>query len=147
MDVLPLRATDVGRAVEPEGANITLQSRFDCCMRNFWAPMSAKVKELGVTVVFRGQRLSESLRALRPKQGGVRIHWGHISACRWRTWTQAQVVDYLKKAKVWNCPRSTKTMSAGPKVHALHGVGRGSKRVEAVLWIWLNITRKWLPWK
>jgi 3'-phosphoadenosine 5'-phosphosulfate sulfotransferase (PAPS reductase)/FAD synthetase len=112
VDVLPLRATPVGRAIEPEGARVTLQSKFDCCWRNFWQPMTEKVKELGITLLIRGQRDSEFLRA--PIRDDSRDPSGAEIFLPIREWSQQDVVDYLVSQDV-ELPVYYQYMSAGPK--------------------------------
>lgn len=59
VDVLPLRNhVDVMHVLHPH-PRVPLQSFYSCCGNNLWQPMLAKMKELGATLIIRGQRLDE----------------------------------------------------------------------------------------
>lgn len=111
VDTLPVRATSVGRQVEPDGAKVTLRSRWDCCWQNFWLPMTQKVKELGVTIIFRGQRNSETLRA--PIKEGSRDPSGAEIVLPINDWSADQVFAFLKEQGV-EIPRFYEFMNASP---------------------------------
>lgn len=93
VDLLPMRATELGRALEPDGANITLRSRFDCCWENFWLPMTNAVKELGITLLIRGQRDSEAERA--PINEDSRDPSGAEILLPLKKWEYTEVFHYL----------------------------------------------------
>jgi phosphoadenosine phosphosulfate reductase len=112
VDILPLRCTIVGRAIQPESGTIALQSKFECCTKNFWWPMAQKVKELGITLLIRGQRRSEFLRA--PILPGSKDVSGAEIWLPINDWTQEDVVNYLK-GKGIDLPKYYAYMSAGPK--------------------------------
>lgn len=61
-DVVPVRNTPWGKATTGE-AGITMRSWWNCCTRNFWVPMHAKMLELGATRVYRGQRNDEDYKS------------------------------------------------------------------------------------
>lgn len=94
VDLLPMRATIIGRALEPEGATITLKSRFDCCWANFWLPMTKAVSSLGITLLIRGQRDSEQERA--PIDKDSRDPSGAEILLPLKGWKYDEVFDYLK---------------------------------------------------
>lgn len=94
VDLLPARATELGRALEPEGSKITLRNRFECCWENFWLPMTQSVKHLGITLLIRGQRDSEYERAPIDRDSrdpsGAQIH------LPLKSWSREQVFEYLE---------------------------------------------------
>jgi 3'-phosphoadenosine 5'-phosphosulfate sulfotransferase (PAPS reductase)/FAD synthetase len=112
VDVLPVRCTPAGIAVEPDAKQPPLQSRFDCCFRNFWLPMSQKVKELGITLLIRGQRRQEFLRA--PIVEGSRDPSGAEIVLPIDDWTTGDVFAYLHEENV-ELPPFYRYMKAGPK--------------------------------
>jgi phosphoadenosine phosphosulfate reductase len=68
-DVVPVNFTKMGQCfTKPK--DIVLRSYLECCNENIWSPAYAKVKELGITGVIRGQRDDESHRAA-VKSGNV----------------------------------------------------------------------------
>jgi 3'-phosphoadenosine 5'-phosphosulfate sulfotransferase (PAPS reductase)/FAD synthetase len=93
VDILPVRSSECGHAVEPEGSKVLLRSRFDCCFENFWLPMTAKVKELGITCLFRGQRTQEHLRG--PCTTGDKDPSGATIYLPIDGWSVQDVLQYL----------------------------------------------------
>jgi phosphoadenosine phosphosulfate reductase len=61
-DVVPVNFTKLGQDVTGF-KDIMLRSYLECCNENLWSPAYAKVKELGITGVIRGQRNDEGHRA------------------------------------------------------------------------------------
>lgn len=61
-DVVPINFTKLGQDVT-NPKDITLRSYLECCNENLWSPAYAKVKEMGITGVIRGQRADEGHRA------------------------------------------------------------------------------------
>jgi len=62
VDVLPIRASSYGKRVEPNDLPL-MQAYANCCDQNLWFPMQQACKELGVTLIIRGTRLSDSKKA------------------------------------------------------------------------------------
>lgn len=102
VDLLPIRATALGRMFEPEGAQITLRSRFECCAENLFLPVGQATKDLGATLVIRGQRDSETLRS--PLRDGVALQ-GVELCLPIQDWSEADVFAYLALEGV-ELPRS-----------------------------------------
>ena len=98
VDMLTVRSTAFGRALEPDGAQVTLQSRYDCCWKNFWSPMTKAVKDLGITLLFRGQRTQEILRA--PIKTGSKDPSGATICLPIDDWSKEDVIHYLKQQDV-----------------------------------------------
>ena len=94
VDLLPIKATELGRMIEPDAGPL-MQSRYDCCWRNIYAPMTAKVKELGITLLIRGQRDDESQRA--PIENGSLDPSGAEICLPIHDWTKVGVMAYLKE--------------------------------------------------
>lgn len=95
-DVLPVRNAFWGKLTTGE-TGIRMQSWFDCCTHNFWAPMQRKMVELGVTTIYRGQRLSEDYKStLRSGQvvNGITYQFPIEG------WSEADVADYLVREGV-----------------------------------------------
>jgi 3'-phosphoadenosine 5'-phosphosulfate sulfotransferase (PAPS reductase)/FAD synthetase len=70
-----------------------LQGFLDCCIRSMLAPMAEKTKELGATVIIRGQRLADKQKS--PVRSGDVIdgvtYWFPIE-----DWTDEEVMEYVK---------------------------------------------------
>lgn len=93
-DMVPLRSTPLGMMIEPEGQQLKVQSRYECCGTNFWQPMMSAVKELGFDLLIRGQRDDEKLRG--PAQNGaVDPNSGAIVWLPIQTWSDTDVKAYL----------------------------------------------------
>jgi 3'-phosphoadenosine 5'-phosphosulfate sulfotransferase (PAPS reductase)/FAD synthetase len=95
-DVVPVNFTKLGQDVtKPQ--DIMLRSYLECCNENLWSPAYAKVKELGITGVIRGQRNDENHRAP--------IRSGHVADgieyfFPLQDWSNEDVNDYLVKQGV-----------------------------------------------
>jgi 3'-phosphoadenosine 5'-phosphosulfate sulfotransferase (PAPS reductase)/FAD synthetase len=98
VDLLSLRATPLGRTLEPDGAKVTLRNRYDCCWSNSWLPMTNAAKALGIELLIRGQRDSESERA--PIQKDSRDPSGAAILLPLKLWQQEDVFSYLKQEGV-----------------------------------------------
>ena len=111
VDLLPVRATAFGRVLEPEAVGVTLQTRWNCCWENFWLPMTTAVKELNITLLFRGQRTSEVLRA--PIKPDSRDPSGARICLPIDDWQKSDVIAYLKANDV-ELPKFYEFMSGSP---------------------------------
>lgn len=61
-DVVPVNYTKLGQCfTNPK--DIMLRSYLECCNENIWSPAFAKVQEMGITGVIRGQRNDEGHKA------------------------------------------------------------------------------------
>lgn len=107
VDLLPIRASALGRALEPEGSKVTLRSRYDCCWNNLWAPIAKAVREQGITLVIRGQRDSESLRA-PTKSGDTDPRYAEL-CFPIQSWSAEDVHAFLKAEGV-TLPRTYQYM-------------------------------------
>jgi 3'-phosphoadenosine 5'-phosphosulfate sulfotransferase (PAPS reductase)/FAD synthetase len=110
VDMLPVRNTPLGRVLEPDGAyRPMLQNRNECCWRNFWLPMTRKVRDLGVDLLIRGQRREEELRAPIEEQGSMDPSGAEV-ILPINDWTTDQVKTFLQECGV-PLPRFYETMS------------------------------------
>lgn len=91
VDVVPVNYTLLGQSVTSI-KDFKLRSYFECCSENFWIPCDAKMRELGVTGIIRGQRNSEGHRA--PIQSGY-VENGIEYCLPIEEWSEEQVLGYL----------------------------------------------------
>jgi phosphoadenosine phosphosulfate reductase len=112
VDLLPMRSTAFGRAVEPEATGTELRSAIDCCFENLWMPLSNAVRSLGITLLFRGQRNSEYYRA--PVTTGSVDPSGARIVLPLAQWSLTDILDYLKTQGI-ELPKYYDYMSGGPK--------------------------------
>lgn len=90
-DVVPIRASHVGRIIEPS-SRIGIQSFLDCCSANLWVPMSIALRDLGVDAVIRGQKLSDKKKSTI-KSGYVENGVTYLFPLE--DWSDKDVVEYL----------------------------------------------------
>lgn len=93
VDMLPIPSSPVGRAVEPHKNTFTLHSRYECCIHNFWQPMLEATRTLGVDLLIRGQRDSESKRA--PFSSGAVDEIGTRYLLPLQHWSKEDVFAFL----------------------------------------------------
>ena len=91
-DIIPFGNTVFGENVTGK-VEQRIQSYFQCCYENISAPLNAKLKELNVTHVIRGNRKSEGHVSSHSNgdvsEGIVQLH-------PIENWTKKQVLDYLE---------------------------------------------------
>lgn len=61
VDLVPVRNTPFGISVT--GDAVALQPYPACCAANIWVPMHGAMKEYGVTLIIRGQRISDNRKS------------------------------------------------------------------------------------
>jgi 3'-phosphoadenosine 5'-phosphosulfate sulfotransferase (PAPS reductase)/FAD synthetase len=61
VDVVPTKFTLLGGATQ--SAPVRYQSHLECCNRGLWQPLAIAVYKLGITELYRGQRLSDDYKA------------------------------------------------------------------------------------
>jgi phosphoadenosine phosphosulfate reductase len=96
VDVVPVAHTERGmRFTGQQG--IKLRSWLECCGRNFWAPLEAKMKEHGFTTIIRGQRNDEHYK------GTVR-HGDVVDGVTYelplQDWSESDVFAFLEREGV-----------------------------------------------
>jgi phosphoadenosine phosphosulfate reductase len=91
VDALPVRSHHSMRPMllHPQ---IPLQSFFECCYANVMLPMHEKMKEIGATLIIRGQRASEAHRS--PVRSGDVID-GVVYLFPIEDWSSGEVRRYL----------------------------------------------------
>lgn len=97
-DMVPVSATEVGRACEKSSDTFVLQSRYQCCSMNFWEPMRQAVVAMGITLKVTGQRAAESLTA--PVTSGSIDNDGVEYLLPVEHWSRDQVTAYLRSENV-----------------------------------------------
>lgn len=107
-DVVPIASTSLGQLVEGTVGR-RFQSRYSCCAAAMWIPMHAAMKEMGVTVVYRGQKSADK-RTNRIPSGTV------VENVRYEfpleDWTDAQIHHYLRERDI-ALPANYRSMSTG----------------------------------
>jgi len=96
VDVVPVNFTKLGQDFTAP-KEILLRSYLECCNENLWSPSYAKVKELGITGVIRGQRADEGHRG--PIESGY-VADGIEYFFPLQDWSNEDVNDYLVKQGV-----------------------------------------------
>lgn len=91
VDVLPVRSGPGRSFVDVPG--MRMQSFVDCCAHNLWAPMDRMTRALGATLVIRGQRDGDALKA--PIRSG-HVEDGITYCLPIQYWTDDDVMAYLR---------------------------------------------------
>lgn len=106
VDVLPISSTSLGQQVE--GAkDHRFQSRYACCAAALWIPMQQAMRELGATIIIRGEKRADHMRGgLLDGQvvEGIEYQFPLID------WTDAEVLAYLKERGI-ALPKNYELMS------------------------------------
>jgi len=92
VDVVPLRYTALGQLFRGESDTL-YQDSFSCCHRALWEPMDKFCRALGATVIYRGQRKDDRLRA--PLEDGF-VDNGITIRLPVAEWNRGQVWDYVR---------------------------------------------------
>ena len=95
-DMVPVDATVTGRQIRGS-IGVNFIPSFMCCDANLWKPASAAVKEMGATVVYRGQRESDS-RKSSVKSGHIEDGVQYVFPLG--EWSRSDVQHYVEE----NCP-------------------------------------------
>lgn len=88
-DLVPVDHTFFGESMSSIKP-VRVQSYLQCCFKNIAEPLFMKTKELGATLVIRGQRIEEAHRAPTGVVDGVTFI--HPIA----DWSAAKVIEYLR---------------------------------------------------
>ncbi len=98
-DLVPIQNTEIGMFMT--GAKeIKVVSGYDCCANNLWVPALNKAKELGATLIIRGQRNQEYAKS-QVRSGDVLDGVEFLFPIE--DWTQEMVLSYLKEQR-FNSP-------------------------------------------
>jgi phosphoadenosine phosphosulfate reductase len=107
-DVLPIASTSIGQQFEGQRP-LRFQSRYACCAAALWIPTQQAMKDMGATVVIRGQKKADSRKTNIPS-GTV------IEGIRYEfpleDWTDERVTDYLASRGV-ELPANYRYMNTG----------------------------------
>ncbi len=106
-DILPAANTPMGVGA---AGGILMQDRYSCCMRSLMLPMHERMKADGVTLVIRGQKNSDKLRA--PIKSG-HVEDGIEYLFPLEAWDDSDVFNYLAEKGV-ETPRFYNHMNASP---------------------------------
>lgn len=90
-DIVPTSATLHG--VVAAGGGTLLQDRLDCCARSLMLPMHERMLRDGITLVIRGQKQADKLKA--PVRSGE-VHQGIEYLFPLEDWTDEQVMQFLR---------------------------------------------------
>jgi 3'-phosphoadenosine 5'-phosphosulfate sulfotransferase (PAPS reductase)/FAD synthetase len=93
VDVVPLRWTAVGQLARGK-KDVRYQDAYSCCNRGFWEPLDQASRELGATVIYRGQRHEDRLRA--PVLDG-HVDRGVELRFPLADWTRQRVFQYVEE--------------------------------------------------
>lgn len=108
VDVLPIASTSIGQLMEGVHGR-KFQSRYACCGAALWGPTQRAMREMGVTVVIRGQKSTDE-RKSNIRSGTV------IEGIRYEfpleNWSDQDVIDYLASRGV-ELPRNYERMTTG----------------------------------
>lgn len=113
VDIMPVNRGAVGRAIEGHAKQM-MQPYTTCCGANKWHPMDAAARDLGATLVIRGQRNSERMKA--PIRSGATYdgieYWFPIEA-----WSEKNVFAYLHGI---NVPAPAHYAHTGTSLDCMH---------------------------
>lgn len=107
-DIVPADATPVGIMAKRRG--VLIQDRYSCCLRALMLPMHERMKEDGITLVIRGQKELDRLRA--PIQSG-QVDDGIEYLFPIEDWSDDEVFAYLRENNV-DLPRFYEKLRASP---------------------------------
>lgn len=92
-DIVPVGSTPVG-LVASGGNGVLIQDRYSCCWRSLMQPMHERMSEDGITLVIRGQKNADRLRA--PIKSGQVVD-GIEYLFPLEDWSDEQVMDFLRE--------------------------------------------------
>lgn len=108
-DILPVSATPIG--IMGAGHGTLMQDRYSCCWRSLMAPMHQRMIDDGITLIIRGQREDDSLKA--PITSGSVID-GIECLFPIEHWTVEEVNIYLETEVGIELPKFYQTMKMTP---------------------------------
>lgn len=145
-DVLPVWDTPFGRELD-SSRRYKLQTPFECCSANIWAPMEKISLALGATGIIRGQRNEEHKKGLA--RSGSILHgveyWFPLE-----DWSTGNVYSFLNAAEVElprNYPRfdtSLDCQQCTAYVAENQGKGRYMQEYHPVAWAKRQDTMKYI---
>ncbi|MDF3073477.1 MAG: Bcep22 3 [Alphaproteobacteria bacterium] len=91
-DIVPADSTTIG--VVANGGGQLIQDRYSCCARTYIVPMHERMVLDGITLVIRGQKQADQLKA--PVRSGA-VDLGIEYLFPIEDWSTQQVMDYLRE--------------------------------------------------
>ena len=107
-DIIPVSATPIG--VEVAGGGVRIQDRYMCCFRAIMLPMQERMIADGITLIIRGQKNSDKLKAVT-RSGDVADGIQYLFPIE--DWTAADVMKYLREQKA-PIPRFYEMLNSAP---------------------------------
>lgn len=107
-DIVPVSGTPIG--VEVAGGGVRIQDRYMCCFRSIMLPMQERMIADGVTLIIRGQKNSDKLKAVT-RSGEVSDGIQYLFPIE--DWTAADVMKYLREQKA-PIPRFYEMLNSAP---------------------------------
>lgn len=107
-DLVPASSTPFG--IGASGGGLLIQDRYSCCLRAMMLPMHERMKADGITLVIRGQKAADRLKA--PIRSG-HVEDGIEYLFPLEDWDDARVIAYLHEQGV-ALPRFYEVMRASP---------------------------------
>lgn len=107
-DIVPADSTPIG--VVGNGGGQLIQDRYSCCSRVFMLPMHERMVADGITLVIRGQKQADRLKA--PVRSG-HVDLGIEYLFPIEDWTARQVMNYLR-AEAAPIPRFYEMLDGAP---------------------------------
>lgn len=107
-DLVPVGSTPIG--VIATGSGVLIQDRYSCCVRSLMLPMHERMVQDGITLVIRGQKNTDRLRA--PVESGT-VENGIEFLFPIQDWDDAQVMAYLRENDI-EIPRFYELLKASP---------------------------------
>lgn len=95
-DIVPATRTQIGLAVDGRSAQL-IQDRYSCCYRSMMEPTLERMKADGITLVIRGQRADDALKA--PIQSG-HVEDGVEYFFPIERWDVVRVMNFLRTQHV-----------------------------------------------
>lgn len=96
-DIVPANNTALGIYLSGDGAGVKIQDRYSCCARSIMHPLQQRMEDDGITLIIRGQRNAEKLKA-RTRDGDV--VGGFELLLPIEHWTDDDVLNYLNATGV-----------------------------------------------
>ncbi|CAH0532151.1 phosphoadenosine phosphosulfate reductase [Ralstonia phage UAM5] len=108
-DIVPVNSTPVGVTAAGDGRAL-IQDRYSCCLRSLMIPMHERMVQDGITLIIRGQKDSDRLKA--PIKSGDVVD-GVQYLLPIEAWDDDDVLSYLKGQGV-TLPRFYEKLRASP---------------------------------
>lgn len=107
-DIVPASGTPMG--LIGSGHGVLIQDRYSCCMRSIMLPLHERMTSDGVTLIIRGQRNDDKLKA--PLRSGD-VENGIEYLFPIEDWSREQVMQYLREQGV-PVPRFYEVLDEAP---------------------------------